>query len=232
MFERGVDCGQVQGHYMTITGDILKKICVELEMDHANALAEISNKLCIRYAIDTPTVYHEFIANVAHESGEFSIRKESLTYTHPNRIVAVWPTRFNLTGLNNKFNANAYVNNPKALANVVYGGRMGNVQTDDGYNFVGGGFAQITGRDAYTMFTSFINSRDNTRFTITQVAKLVQSDDQWAFDSAFWFFAIFKNLEELATQDNFRLLVKRWNGGFIGLEQRQKYYELAKQYIV
>ena len=217
---------------MTITGDILREVCTELSTDHANNLANISNNLCLKYGIDTPTVYQDFVANVAHESGEFSIKKESLVYTHPQRIVDVWPTRFSLTGLNNKADANLYVNNPKALANLVYGGRMGNIQQDDGFNFVGGGFAQITGRDAYTMFTNFINNRDKTKFTITQTAKLVQSDDLWAFDSAFWFFAIFKNLEELATQDNFRLLVKRWNGGFIGLEERQKYYELAKKYIV
>lgn len=217
---------------MKITGAILKSICPTLSLDRANLLADTSNRLCLKYGIDTPTVYHEFIANIALESGEFSIKKESLNYTHSARIIEIWPTRFNSTGQSSRLNANDYVKNPKALANVVYGGRMGNVQIDDGFNFVGGGFAQITGRDAYTMFTNYVNNRDSTKFTITQVAKLVQTEDEWAFDSAFWFFVIFKNLVELATQDNFKLLVKRWNGGYIGFEERQKYYELAKKYII
>jgi len=119
------------------------------------------------------------------------------------------------------------------LANLVYGGRMGNIQTGDGSTFVGGGFAQITGRDSYTMYTRYLNaSSRGSSYTIQQVAKMVQDTDEWAFDSALWFFCEYKNLETLAMQDNFRDLVKRWNGGLVGLDDRLQYYEKAKKHIV
>lgn len=216
---------------MRITGKQFQQVVPNLTIERANLLAEISNKLCVKYGITTPTVYHEFIANCAHESGGFRIRKESLNYTRPERLVQVWPSRFTLTGESGKRDARLWVNKPTELANLVYGGRMGNIQPGDGAAFVGGGFPQITGRDAYTLYTRFINNRDNTKYTIQQVAKMVQESDLWAFDCAFWFFCEFKNLENLATQDNFREIVRRWNGGLVGLKCRQDYYERAKQFI-
>lgn len=217
---------------MTITGNQLKQICPNLTLDHANQLAEISNKLCPLYGLDSYDEYHEFIANCAHESGGFRIRKESLNYTRPERLVQVWPSRFTLTKEPGKRDAKLWVNKPVELANLVYGGRMGNIQPGDGAAFVGGGFSQITGRDAYTMFTRFVNSRDLSKRTIVEVAKLVQDTDLWAFDSALWFFCEYKNLEMLATQDNFKELVKRWNGGSVGMADRLKYYERAKSVLV
>lgn len=217
---------------MTVTGSQLKQIVPNLTLEHAQQLAEISNKLCPVYGLDTYDEYHEFIANCAHESGGFRIRKESLNYTRPERLIQVWPSRFTLTGETGKRDARLWVNKPVELANLVYGGRMGNIQTGDGAAFVGGGFSQITGRDAYTMFTRFVNSRDLTKRTIIEVAKLVQETDLWAFDSALWFFCEYKNLEALATQDNFRELVKRWNGGSVGMADRIKYYERAKAVLV
>lgn len=216
---------------MNLTGKQFQQVVPNLPDGRATLLAEISNKLCKIYGITSPDVYHEFIANCAHESGGFRIRKESLNYTRPERLVQVWPSRFTLTNEPNKRNARLWVNKPVELANLVYGGRMGNIQPGDGALFVGGGFPQITGRDAYTLYTRFINNRDGSKFTIQQVAKMIQEDDYWAFDCAFWFFCEYKNLEQLSIEDNFREVVRRWNGGLVGFDDRLKYYERAKQFI-
>jgi putative chitinase len=42
-----------------------------------------------------------------------------------------------------------YAHSPRALANKVYGGRMGNIEVDDGFNFLGRCPVMITGRAAY-----------------------------------------------------------------------------------
>lgn len=214
-----------------LTGEILQKVVPNLTLPRANELAAISNQLCPKYGLNSADVYHEFIANCAHESGGFRIRKESLNYTRPERLVAVWPSRFTLTGEPGKKDARQWVNKPVELANLVYGGRMGNKLPGDGAAFVGGGFAQITGRDAYMLFTAFVNRRDKTAHNIFTVANMVQGTDLWAFDSALWFFCEYKNLEQMALQDNFRELVKRWNGGLIGWNDRLKYYNRAVQFI-
>ncbi len=218
---------------MNLTGEILKKVVPTLKIERADELADISNQLCVKYGINDPDVYHEFIANVAHESGGFSIKKESLYYTTPARLVQVWPSRFTLTHEPGKKDANQYTRQPDKLANTVYAGRMGNNNINDGATFVGGGFAQITGRDAYAAYTAYLNTKNvTTLFTIEEVTEFVQSKDLWAFDSAFWFFCEFKNLEHLALEDKFEQLVKLWNGGYVGLAERKEYYERAKKYIV
>jgi putative chitinase len=70
--------------------------------------------------------------------------EEKLSYSAA-RLRQVWPKRFPTLAV-----AKQYANNPKALANKVYGGRMGNrLGTDDGYHYRGRGPVQLTGRDNY-----------------------------------------------------------------------------------
>ena len=86
----------------------------------------------------------DFLGNVLHESGMLKRFEENLMYSSPQRLMAVWPTRFKTVQA-----AQPYVNNPKALANLVYGGRGGNYLPDDGWTFRGRGPIQITFRGNY-----------------------------------------------------------------------------------
>lgn len=56
-----------------------------------------------------------------HESGGFKRTKEGLYYSTPERLMAVWPSRFKSVE-----DAMPYAKNPEALANNVYSNRMGN----------------------------------------------------------------------------------------------------------
>lgn len=66
--------------------------------------------------------------------------RENMNYT-ADRIRQVWPSRPE---------AVQFARKPRALANSVYGNRLGNrAGTDDGWDFRGGGIDQLTGRDNY-----------------------------------------------------------------------------------
>ena len=96
------------------------------------------------FGIITPLRIAHFMAQVLHESGAFSILTESLNYSSPERLMAVWPTRFRTREA-----ALPFVHNAAALAEKVYGGRMGNVRLGDAARFIGRGPLQITGRATY-----------------------------------------------------------------------------------
>ena len=65
-----------------------------------------------------------------HESGGFKRTTEGLYYSTPERIQAVWPSRFPTVE-----SAEPYAKNPQGLANKVYSSRMGNGDEASGDGF-------------------------------------------------------------------------------------------------
>lgn len=86
----------------------------------------------------------DFLGQVLHESAHLTRLSENLNYKTAKRLTEVWPHRFPTLD-----SAKPYVNNPEGLANLVYGGRMGNYRPGDGWLYRGRSPIQITGRDNY-----------------------------------------------------------------------------------
>src|SRR3546814_6034257 len=84
---------------------------------------------------------HFFRAQIGHESGGLKVREENMNYSAA-RLMAAWPGRFP-----DMASTDGFAHNPEALANHVYGGRMGNDSRGDGWKYRGRGFIQITGKD-------------------------------------------------------------------------------------
>ncbi|MEX6689235.1 hypothetical protein QTN47_17125 [Danxiaibacter flavus] len=203
-----------------ITGEILNKICAQISAARASQIADVINQVFPTYGMTDPRVMQAAIAQIAHESGEFSIKSENMNYTTPERIMAVWPSRFKTVA-----DAKPYIKNAQALANRVYGGRMGNNQPNDGYSFRGGGFMQLTGRESYEKYARYKG------LSVEQIHEQIKTSDFFAMDSACWEFSIDKALIDEAMTGNFLTITKRINGGLIGWNERQKYFDRAKQFI-
>ncbi|AWV18825.1 hypothetical protein A3862_27485 [Methylobacterium sp. XJLW] len=109
----------------------------QAQVDGLNAMLDMAPPLMptLDLAYSLGTTHHE-------TGGAMAPRIENLNYTSAARIRAVWPSRFASEAA-----AAPYVRNPQALANKVYGGRMGNTQPNDGWDFRGMGLVQSTGRD-------------------------------------------------------------------------------------
>ncbi|WP_018266534.1 hypothetical protein [Methylosinus sp. LW4] len=82
------------------------------------------------------------LAHICVETANFTTLEENLNYS-AERLHEVWSKRFPTVE-----SAALFAHNPRALANKVYGGRMGNrAGTDDGWLNRGKGLLQSTGHD-------------------------------------------------------------------------------------
>src|SRR5687768_6261119 len=86
------------------------------------------------------------LATPYHEVGKaLEPVSENLNYS-AKRLREVWPSRFKSDAT-----AKQYANNPQALGDKVYGGRLGNA-ANEGYLYRGRGLSQITGKENYAKF--------------------------------------------------------------------------------
>jgi putative chitinase len=190
----------------------------------ASALA-IFPEAFAKYEINSPLRAAHFLAQIAHESGDFTIMTESMNYSTPARLVEIWPSRFSLDGSGGKRNAHEYVKNQEKLAEAVYGGRkeLGNSQPGDGFRFRGGGWLQLTGRDAYKGYAAYLGK------SVEDTADLLRSDKHFALDAACWEYCVNMKLNRVADQgtgdDIIKKITKVVNGGYIGLADRTSHFK-------
>lgn len=179
-----------------------------------------------------------WLAQTAHESGGYVQLSENLNYSDVG-LAGTWPNRFaeidpatkkpkkDAKGFNipNKF-AKALHRNPEAIANVVYGGRIGNgpIESGDGWKHRGMGLKQLTGKENQkrcgdALGVDFVSNPE----------KLLEPE--FASLSAAWFWAD-KKCGPLADADDFVGLTKKINGGTIGLQDREKRYKAVLASLV
>lgn len=156
-----------------------------------------------------PEQVAQFFANVHHETAGFTLSEELLTYTTPERIQKVWPSRFPTIE-----SAIPFVRNPVALANKVYGNRMGNTKWDDGWRYRGQGALQLTGYDNYKSFSDWIGDPE-----IMTNPELVATKYYW--ESALYFFEVNKvwGLCSSLSTESIEKTRRKINGGLNGLKE-------------
>lgn len=158
-----------------------------------------------------------FIAQCAHESGGFTTLSENLNYSWQG-LRKVFPKYFP-----DDATAQAYNRQPEKIANRVYANRMGNGSeaSGEGYKFRGRGLIQLTGKSNYQR-CSMSMFEDNTLVDNPDVL----TQPYYALHSACWFWNA-NRLNELADVQDIKMMTKKINGGFIGLEDRVKHYNHA-----
>ena len=151
------------------------------------------------------------LGQASHESGGLKTTRENLNYS-AETMCKVWPSRFKSVA-----EAAPYARNPKALADKVYSGRMGNAE-GEGHIWIGRGFLQLTGKDNYRSFASDMRVPD-----VMENPSLVETD--YAMETALWFFeknGLFAIADKGVNEDTIKQITKRVNGGYTGLDHRKK----------
>ncbi len=172
------------------------------------------------FQINTPLRLAHFLAQCAHESGEFKVTQENLNYS--------------ADGLKKTFSkyfpdnlAESYARQPEKIASRVYANRMGNGDeaSKEGYKYRGRGYIQLTGKDNYSAFDKSVDD------DILNNSDLVS--EKYALLSAAWFWNS-RSLNSSADKGSSDAVVteitKKVNGGTLGLDERiknfKKYYAL------
>lgn len=164
-----------------------------------------------RYNITQPLRLAHFMAQIAHESGNFQFVAENLNYS-ADSLLKVFPKYFK-----DKATADKYARNPEMIGSRVYGSRMGNGDeaSKEGFKFRGRGYLQLTGKDNYKAFSDFIKE--------DCVANPDLVSTKYPMDSAIWFFdknKLWDICDKGAGDDIVTLVTKRVNGGIHGLQDR------------
>jgi len=164
-----------------------------------------------RYKISNPHRLAHFMAQIAHESGNFQLVNENLNYSAEG-LLRVFPKYFK-----DKATADAYARKPEMIGSRVYANRMGNGDeaSKEGFKFRGRGYIQLTGKDNYKAFSQFIGE--------DCVANPELVATKYPMDSAIWFFdknKLWDICDKGAGEDVVTMVTKRVNGGTHGLDDR------------
>lgn len=171
-----------------------------------------------KYNINTSQRVAAFISQCAHESANFTVLEENLNYS-AEALRRVFPKYFR------DRDPSAYARKPEAIANVVYSSRMGNrsEKSGDGWAFRGRGVIQLTGANNYTAFSKYIDK------SVESTVKYLGTK-QGALESACWFWET-NGINAAADTGDVKRVTKIINGGYNGLEDRQKHYNHAIQVL-
>lgn len=163
-----------------------------------------------------------FLANVLHETGGLRTLSENLNYS-PQGLIATWPSRFDLETATAMGRGVGKAADQRAIAEKVYGGRMGNVVPGDGYLFRGRGLIQLTGRANYERAAKALGR------PIDEFLRWIMTPEG-AAETAAWFWAD-AGCNALADTGDVRAVRRRVNGGLIGVDDVRSRYAQALQVL-
>lgn len=162
------------------------------------------------FKINSINKLSNFLAQCAHESGNFKFVIENLNYSAEG-LIKIFPKYFS------KETAEIAARKPEMIANIVYSNRMGNGDkaSGDGWKYRGAGYIQLTGKSNYKAFGDYIG------VDLLKEPGLVAT--KYPLTSAAWYFEVRKlwSIADLGIDDaTIKILTLKINGGTHGLDDR------------
>ena len=183
----------------------------------ARLWADPLNNACERFQITTPLRLAAFLAQVGHESVRLTRMVENLNYSAAGLMIQ-WKDRFDADL------AAECARKPERIANIAYGGRMGNTDQGDGWKFRGRGLIQITGKTNYIACGAALQLDLITHPELLERPQHAATSAAWYWDSM--------NLNALADagdNQNIGSLINTGRRGRVpnGAEERKALYQVA-----
>lgn len=111
----------------------------------------VLDKNATKYGLDKPNSMRRFLATIKEETGGKGFAAgENLNYT-PKALTDLFTAARRDPQLAEKLGRTKdHKADQEGIANLIYGGRMGNTEPGDGWKFRGMGSIQLTGRNNFT----------------------------------------------------------------------------------
>jgi putative chitinase len=120
--------------------DVLVALAIQADKALLGRIAEQSDAVFKKYGLSTLAQLQGFLSVAFEETGGFRVFVENMNYDAAG-LLRTFPHYFQSMS-----QAADFQHKPEAIANLVYGGRMGNTQPGDGWRYRGQGMIQTTGR--------------------------------------------------------------------------------------
>lgn len=156
-----------------------------------------------------------FLGQCYTETGGFRLFSEGINYS-ARRAFELWPRKFGTLANAERIAAQGAT----AIADFVYGSRMGNTQPGDGSRFRGRGFIQLTGRSNYTSF-----ARASGLDVLNNPEIVAKDPNIAARASLHWWMTRGAGLRQKAAEGDVRAVTILVNGGTNHLEQRRTAFQ-------
>jgi putative chitinase len=184
-------------------------------------IAASADAVFTKYFTTSPLVVAMMFGQFSEECGAGLEMEENLNY-RADQLARQWPSHFTPSM------AQRYAHNPRMIADIAYGGRMGNAPppSDDGWNFRGRGMSQVTGRGRAIVLPGkppilegYAGLAYKTGLPLTEHPELL-SDPDHTLECGVADFVLCGCLPFARTGDVLNV-TKHLNGGTIGLGDRR-----------
>jgi predicted chitinase len=182
-----------------LTAAQLKSIMPRLNEQRNGELLPFLTNAMAEFAIEAPARAAAFLAQLAHESGQFRFMEEIWGPTDAQRRYEP------VTKLSKD---------------------LGNTAAGDGRRFKGRGPIQLTGRANYKRFGDLLAVD-----LVADPPRAANPDVAFRVAGLFWSKKGLNELADLTTDDAFKEITRRINGGFNGLADRQAFYAVARRVL-
>lgn len=207
-----------------ITVEQLRAAVPSASLDDLTRFVAELDEAMERFEINTPSRIAAFLAQTAHESGDFRLTEENLNYSW-EALRRTWPRHFETDEV-----ARGYHRQPERIANRAYASRNGNGDeaSGDGWRFRGRGLIQLTGRANYLAYAVAV-AEPSVAAEPDQVAR-----PRHAAHSAGWFWQShgLNPLADAGDEASFNQISFRINGGWNGKEDRLQNWAEARAVLL
>lgn len=189
--------------------------------DLVEGIVASSNAVFTKYDVNHPLLVAHMFAQFSEECGQGLEMIENMNYSYQG-LLRTFPTHFTPAM------ARRAAHNPRMIADIAYGGRMGNAPppSDDGWNYRGAGLSQVTGKEGYGKLQAFLNDHGVNYSIVDEPELIIDPQHTLECGVADWLVC---GCKPFAEKDDTVEETRALNGGLNGLAERRRQLRLWKR---